>query len=137
MSFIEHILVVTKGSKEQHLEKVENAMKNLDEAGIRLEEEKRKIPQTETEWLGFKTDGEWSEDNRQQNSSYFRRAKAQNSDESTIHMGAINQMNQFIPNLAKLCAPFDRCCVMIQNGNGKTNMIEPSKKKRVLYKGLQ
>ena len=53
-TFVDDILVVTKGSKEEHLKQVENVMKNLDEAGIRLKEGKCQIAQSETEWLGFK-----------------------------------------------------------------------------------
>ena len=53
-TFIDDILVVTKGSKEEHIKQVKKAMKILDEAGIRLKGEKCQIAQPETEWLGYK-----------------------------------------------------------------------------------
>ena len=53
-AFIEDILIVTKRTKRQHIEKVEEVLTILEEAGIRLKLEKRKTAQTKTEWLGFK-----------------------------------------------------------------------------------
>ena len=42
-TFIDDILIVTKKTLQQHIEKVEEVMKTLDEAGIRLKSEKCKI----------------------------------------------------------------------------------------------
>ena len=53
-AFIDDILIVTKGTKQQHMEKVEEVLTILDEAGIRLKLEKCKIAKTKTKWLGFK-----------------------------------------------------------------------------------
>ena len=53
-AFIDDILIVTKGTKQQHMDKIEEVLKILDEAGIRLKLEKCKIAQTKTEWLGYK-----------------------------------------------------------------------------------
>ena len=41
-SFINDILIVTKAPKKEHLKKVEEAIKVLDEAGVRLKTEKYK-----------------------------------------------------------------------------------------------
>ena len=48
-AFIEELLIVTKGSKEQHMEKLEEVMRTLDEAGFRLKLEKCKSAQEQTE----------------------------------------------------------------------------------------
>ena len=53
-NFIDDILIVLKGTKEEHLEKVEEAIKVLDEVGVCLKTEKCKIEKRETEWLGYK-----------------------------------------------------------------------------------
>ena len=39
-TFIDDILIVTKGTKQQHMEKIEEVLKLLDEVGIRLKLEK-------------------------------------------------------------------------------------------------
>ena len=48
-TFINDILIVTKGTKEQHITKVEEVLKVLDEAGIRLKLKKCKFAQEKTE----------------------------------------------------------------------------------------
>ena len=53
-AFIDDILIVIKGTKPQHMDKLEEVLKILDEAGIRLKLEKCKIDQTKIEWLGYK-----------------------------------------------------------------------------------
>ena len=48
-AFIDGILIVTKGTKHQHMKKVEEVMKTLDEGGIRLKLEKCRKAHTKTE----------------------------------------------------------------------------------------
>ena len=45
-TFIDDILIVTKGNKQQHLDKGDDVFKILEEAGIRLKEDKCKTAQT-------------------------------------------------------------------------------------------
>ena len=127
-TFIDNILVVTKGSKEEHIKQVEKVMKILDEAGIRLKEEKCQIAQSETECLGYKlmATGVKPIDSKIQDISDKR--KPQNLKDLRSLMGAINQMNRFISNLAKLCAPLRPLLSRTQNGIGKLNMTKHLKK---------
>ena len=46
-SFIDEILIVTKGTKEDHVETVEAAVQAMDEAGIRLKSEKCQTAKSE------------------------------------------------------------------------------------------
>ena len=52
-AIIEDIIIVTKGTREQHMKKMEQVLKTLDEARIRLKLEKCQIGKTEKEWPGF------------------------------------------------------------------------------------
>ena len=56
-AFIDDIPIVTKGSKADHPKEIEDTIKALDNAGIRLKLEKCHIAKTETEWLGIKLSG--------------------------------------------------------------------------------
>ena len=47
------MIIVTKGSKEEHEEKVREACRKLDSSKKQLKEEKCRIAQTEIGWLGF------------------------------------------------------------------------------------
>ena len=51
--FINDILIVTKGTKEEHEEKVREVFKKLDSRKLQLKEDKCEIAENEIEWLGF------------------------------------------------------------------------------------
>ena len=52
--FIDDLLLVTKGTKNEHLDKVRETLKTLDNAELQLKAGKCKISQNEIEWLAFK-----------------------------------------------------------------------------------
>ena len=52
--FIDDILIVSTGTKKEHLDKVREILKTLDKAELQLKAGKSKIAQNEIEWLGFK-----------------------------------------------------------------------------------
>ena len=51
--YIEDILIVKKGTKQEHLEKVREVMTILDEANLQLKAEKCVIAQECIQWLGY------------------------------------------------------------------------------------
>ena len=61
-AFIHDILIVTKGSKEQHMEKVE-VMKTLDEAGIGLKLKKCNVAQEQNRIVGVHINAEGNQTN--------------------------------------------------------------------------
>ena len=52
--YIDDILIVTKGNKQQHVNKVREVMRILDDANLQLKAGKCIIAQDSIEWLGFK-----------------------------------------------------------------------------------
>ena len=52
--FMDDILIVTKGTKQDHIEKVREILKTLDAAELQLKAEKCNVAKQEIEWLGFK-----------------------------------------------------------------------------------
>ena len=50
--YIDDVLIVTKGTKQEHLNKVREVMKILVEANLQLKAEKCVIAQKSIEWLG-------------------------------------------------------------------------------------
>ena len=52
--FIDDILIVTKGTKQEHLDKKRKIFKVIYEAELQLKARKCKFPKQEIEWLGFK-----------------------------------------------------------------------------------
>ena len=98
-AFIDDILVVTKGTYEQHMTKVEEVVKTLHEAGIRLKLEKCKIAQKKTAWLGYTLSESGVEPLDEKIQTISDRIRL------TTLKELRSIMNRFIPNLAKVCAP--------------------------------
>ena len=80
-------------------------MKTLDEAGIGLKLKKCNVAQEQTELLGFTLTQSGIKPIDEKIQTITNRIKPKNLKELCLFMGAINQMNRFIPNLAQLCAP--------------------------------
>ena len=55
-AWLDDIIVVTKGSKQKHLEELPDVLSKLENAGYRLCENKSELFKTEIEWIGHKND---------------------------------------------------------------------------------
>ena len=55
-AWLDDIIVVTKGSKQKHLEELTDVLSKLENAGYRLSESKSELFKTEIEWIGHKID---------------------------------------------------------------------------------
>ena len=55
-AWLDDILVVTKGTKEQHTRELIEVLTKLENAGYRLSENKTEFYKTEIEWVGHKID---------------------------------------------------------------------------------
>ena len=55
-AWLDDIIVVTKGSKEQQKKELTDVLTRLENAGYRLSEGKSEFFKTEIEWIGHKTD---------------------------------------------------------------------------------
>ena len=104
-AFIDDILIVIKGTKQQYMDNLEEVLKVLDEAGIQLKLEKGKIAQAKAEWLCYKLSEKGNKPIDEKIQANIRQTTTKTLKELRSLMGALNQMNRFIPNLAKLCAP--------------------------------
>ena len=96
--FLDEILVVTKGSKEDHNNVIQTVLTKLNKANVRLKREKCKFAQKEIEWLGYKLTQTGISPINTKIQAITEKLK-----ELPSHLGAVNQMNRFIPNLAPLC----------------------------------
>ena len=103
--FIDDILVVTKGNKEEHLGIVEETIKTLNEAGIRLKPEKCKLAENKLDWLGYIMSAEGTKPIEEKVQAITDRLRPKNLRVLRSFMGVINQLNKVIPNLANICAP--------------------------------
>ena len=55
-AWLEYILIVTKGTKEQHKRELTDVLNKLENAGYKLSENKSEFFKSEIEWLGHNLD---------------------------------------------------------------------------------
>ena len=101
--FLDDILIVTRGSKEKHFETVKQVLRKLDNANIRLKWEKCKFAAEEINWLGYKLSQTGIKPINSKVQAITEKLTPKSLKELRSYLGAVNQLNRFIPNLAKLC----------------------------------
>ena len=101
--FLDDILIVTKGNQTDHYARVKQVLEKLDEANIRLKWEKCKFAQSEVAWLGYHLTQTGIRPINTKIQAITDKLKPKYSKELRLYMGAVKQLNRFIPNLAQLC----------------------------------
>ena len=104
--FIDDVLIVTKGTKQQHLDKVREILKAIDEAELQLKEGKCTFAQQENEWLGFILTNSVISPINSKVQGLSEKLRPTNSKELRSFLGAVNQFNKFVPDLASIGFPF-------------------------------
>ena len=105
--FIDDILIVTKGTKQDHIEKVRKILKTLDAAKLQLKARKCNIAKQEIEWLGFKLTSHGISPVNSKVQGIPEKLRPTNLKELRSFLGAVNQFNKFIPDLAAIFFPLD------------------------------
>ena len=103
--FIDDFLIVTKGTKQDHIEKVQE-MKTLDAAKLQLKAGKCNIAKQEIEWLGFKLTSHGISPVNSKVQGITEKLPPTNLKELRSFLGAMNQFIKFIPDLAAICFLF-------------------------------
>ena len=104
--YIDDILIVMKGTKHEHLNKVREVMKILDEANLQLKAEKCLIAQESIECLGFKLPRTCISPMIAQAQGKSNRLRPTNLKQLRSFLGAVNHFNKFISNIAGFSFPF-------------------------------
>ena len=102
--FIDDILIVTKGTKSEHMAKVWEILNTLDAANLQKAEQ-CKSAQSQIEWLGFKLNNSKVSLVSNKVQGITERLRPTNSKGLRSYVGDVNQINEFIPNLAAECFP--------------------------------
>ena len=105
--YVDDILIVTKGFKTEHLNKVREVMKVLDAANLQLKAEKSVLDQDSIEWLGYKLTKTSISPVNAKSQGTTERLTPTNLKQLRSFLGAVNQFNRFIPNLAAISFPFE------------------------------
>ena len=81
-------------------------LKTIDEAKLQLKPGKCKLAKQEIEWLGFKMTSQGISPINSKVQGITEKLRPTNLKELRSFLGAVNQFNNFIPDLALTCFPF-------------------------------
>ena len=105
-AFIDDILIVTHGTEEEHITKVKEVLKRLDDANINLKLDKCTFAAKNIEWVGYNLSQKGVAPINSKVQGISERLRPTNLKQLRSFLGAVNQFNKFILDLAKLCFPF-------------------------------
>ena len=102
-AFKNDILIVTHGTEEEHIRKVEEVLKRLDKANVNLKLDKCNFAAIDIQWVGYKLPQKSVAPVNSKVQGISDRIKPTNLKQLRSNLGAVNQFNKFIPNLASIC----------------------------------
>ena len=104
--FIDDILIVTHGTEDEHIKKVKEVMQRLDNSNINLKLGKLNFAAKNIEWVRYNLSQQGVAPINSKVQGISERLRPTNLKQLRSFLGAVNQFNKFIPDLAKLCFPF-------------------------------
>ena len=106
--FLDDIIVVSRGSKEEHLKLVHKCLKKLDEDNLQINLPKCHLSKTENEWLGhnFLSQEKHHLTLESKTAAILSLPARNNLKQIRSFLGSVHYIGKFIPNLSQLCPPF-------------------------------
>ncbi len=96
----------TKGTLSEHLQEVQHVLSKLHAANVGLNLKKCHFAQSEMNWLGYKLTQDGATPQRSKLEGILQLQAPKTLKQLRGLMGSAHQVNEFVPNLANLCAPF-------------------------------
>ena len=99
-AWLDDILVVTKGTKEQHKHELIDALTKLENASCRLSENKAEFLKSEIEWVGHKIDQNGIRSLQDKLKAIPELKEPKNEKELKSFLGAIQYLSKYNENLS-------------------------------------
>ena len=99
-AWLDDIIVVTKGSKQNHTEELIDVLTKQENAGYRLSESKSELFKTEKEWIGHKIDQNGNRPLQDKLLAITELKEPKNEKELKSFLGAIQYLSHYIENLS-------------------------------------
>ena len=103
--FLDDIIIVSRGSKEEHLKLVYKCLEKLDEDNSRINLSKCHFAKTEFEWLGHKFTQSRIAPLESKTAAILSLSASKNLKQLRSFLGSVHFLGKFIPNLSQLCHP--------------------------------
>ena len=110
--FLDDIIVVSRGSKEEHLKLAYTFLKKLDEDNLRINLPKCHFAKTEIEWLGHEFTRSGIALLESKTAAILSLPPPNNLKQLRSFLGSVHYIGKFIPKLSQLCHPL---CPLLKN----------------------
>ena len=100
--YIDDILIVNKGNKDVHMQKVLEVMQILDKANLQLKVDKCNLACKKIEWLGYELTRSVISPVNGKVQGIKEKLKPTNLKELRSLLGAVNQLNELVPDVTHL-----------------------------------
>ena len=104
-AFLDDILIISHGTKEQHIEKLTRVLNKLDAEKMAIPVDKCNFGCKKVEWLGFVINEYGTTPMQKKTDAIINLKHPKSFEQLKSFMGSIHHLNKFIPNLAQLCTP--------------------------------
>ena len=102
---MDDIIIVNRGSKEEHLKLLYKCFKKLDEDNLRINVSKCHFAKTEIEWLELKFTQSGFAPLESKTEAILALSAPKNQKQLRFFLGSVDCLEKFIPNLSQLCHP--------------------------------
>ena len=103
--FLDEIIIVSRGSKDDHLKLFYNTLKKLDNNNWRINLPKCHFAKTEMEWLCHKFTKSGIAPLETKTAAISNLTAPNNLRQLRSFLGSVHYLNKFIPDLPQLCHP--------------------------------
>ena len=104
-AFLDDILIISHGTKEQHIDKLTKLLNKLNIENMAISVDKYKFRCKEVEWLGFVINEYGITPMQKKTDAIVNLHHPKTFKQLKSFMGYVHHLNKFKPNLAQLCTP--------------------------------
>ena len=104
-SFVDDIIIISKGTIEQHENEINKTLERLDDENVAISQHKCEFGLTEITWLGYKINFDGITPTKRKTDAIIQLENPRISKQLRSFMGSIHHLVKFIPHLASLSAP--------------------------------
>ena len=100
-AWLDDLIIVTRGSKEDHERKLFDVLSKLEKAGYRISKKQSEFFMNQTKWLGHEIDENGIKLNEEKVEAILKLNPPENTKELKSFFGAIQYMAKFLPKLSE------------------------------------
>ena len=100
-AWLDDVIVVTRGDREDHEKKLFDVLKKLEDAGYRASERKSEFFKNKMKWLGHEIDENGIKPNKEKVEAILELKHPENPKQLKSFLGAIQYLAKFLPKLSE------------------------------------